>query len=517
MHLRAKVFLWVGGSIAILFSVTFVLLTSVLRADFLELERKAVQENVKRAEGMVVNKEDELAVKISDWSQWDDTYRFIEDQNQAYIDSNLQDETLLYLHLNVRAFVNNDGQIIFERSITDDGVVVPFPPVLRSALASGELLVTHSDLSHVSKGIFLVPDGGVLIVVARPITSSDGKAPARGTLLFGAYIDTAIAQQLSRLTNLDLDFHPFSDGALPSDFRTAKETLSTSADASYIVAENDEMTIAGFGVMDDIYGKPALIVKAATNREVYEKGQKSIWFFTKIMLIDGAVFIFVILLLSEQLALKKLLHLNKEVEAVSRSQDMQARLSIVGSDEFSQLAVSINRMLEALGSLQSKKKESEMRFRTVADTAPVMIWMVDTERRFTYFNKGWIDFTGRSVDQELGVGWLEGLYPEDRENFENLWKESFEKQLSFRLEYRLRRADGVFRWILTTGVPNYSPDHTFLGFLGASIDITERKESDERKERYIGEVERMNKVMIERELKMMELKKKIKELEKHND
>lgn len=516
MRLRLSVFLRVGVSIAVLFLIIHRLLTSVLNADFLDLERREVQDNVQRAEEMLANKEDELAVKASGWSQRDDTYRFIGDQNQAYIESNLNDESFLSLHINVMAFVDSENRIVFEKSIDDAGTVMPFPPELAAALVPGSPFLDHPSLVHVSKGLLPLPEG-VLVVASRPITSSVGTAPAQGTVLFGTYIDEAVTGQLSQLTHLELGFEPWASPALPSDFSEARKVLAGGSNAGFILPEADGKKIAGFGVMNDLYGRPVLLVKALSNRDVYEKGQTSLWFFTKLLLVEGVVFIVVILLLSEWLVLKKLLRLNREVDAISHSQDIRARVTLPGTDEFSQLADSINRMLTALGTLQSKKKESEMRFRTVADTAPVMIWMADETRGFTYFNKGWLTFTGRAVAQELGEGWFDSLYPEDRTRFEQAWREAFRLQAPFRVEYRLRRADGIFRWILTNGVPNYSSEQAFLGYLGASIDITERREADERKERYIGEVERLNRLMIERELKMMELKKRIQELETRHE
>ncbi|MDQ3399069.1 MAG: PAS domain S-box protein, partial [Deinococcota bacterium] len=120
-------------------------------------------------------------------------------------------------------------------------------------------------------------------------------------------------------------------------------------------------------------------------------------------------------------------------------------------------------------------RESEARFRTMADTAPVLIWMSGLDKRCTYFNKIWLDFTGRSVAQELGDGWREGVHPDDYECCLSSYAEAFDARQEFEMEYRLRRADGAYRWILDRGAPRFLTDGSFAGYIGSCIDITERK------------------------------------------
>lgn len=127
---------------------------------------------------------------------------------------------------------------------------------------------------------------------------------------------------------------------------------------------------------------------------------------------------------------------------------------------------------------QTALRESEERFRNMADTAPVMIWMADTEKRCTYVNKRWLDLTGRTIEEELGDSWLEGVHPEDYDGCVATYFSSFDERQPFEMEYRLRRGDGGYRWVYDTGIPRFSSDGTFLGYLGSAIDITERKESE---------------------------------------
>lgn len=120
-------------------------------------------------------------------------------------------------------------------------------------------------------------------------------------------------------------------------------------------------------------------------------------------------------------------------------------------------------------------RESEDRFRSLADAAPVLIWMADPDGRFTYFNRGWLAFTGRSLEEELGTGFVAGVHEEDREALPVALGRALDERAELSLEFRLRRHDGEYRWLLTSGAPRFSEDGAFLGFIGSCTDITARR------------------------------------------
>jgi PAS domain S-box-containing protein len=123
-------------------------------------------------------------------------------------------------------------------------------------------------------------------------------------------------------------------------------------------------------------------------------------------------------------------------------------------------------------------RESEERFRHVTDTAPMMVWMSGTDKLCNYFNKAWLNFTGRTMEEELGNGWLEGVYFDDLQRSLNTYVNAFDTRQTFQMEYRLRRFDGKYRWILDIGVPRFTPEGEFLGYIGSCIDIEDRKQAE---------------------------------------
>jgi len=122
--------------------------------------------------------------------------------------------------------------------------------------------------------------------------------------------------------------------------------------------------------------------------------------------------------------------------------------------------------------------ESEQRFRIMADTAPVFIWTAGMDKGFYYFNRPWLDFRGKTLEDELGYGWMKGIHPTDLALFIESYESTFDNRSEFSVEYRMKRFDGEYRWILNHGVPRYSGDGIFQGYIGSGIDITERKRNE---------------------------------------
>lgn len=145
----------------------------------------------------------------------------------------------------------------------------------------------------------------------------------------------------------------------------------------------------------------------------------------------------------------------------------------------------------------------EAQFRIMADNAPVMIWISGTDKLCYFFNQGWLNFTGRSMAEEYGNGWAEGVHPDDFDRCLKIYTDHFDLQKEFKMDYRLKRHDGAYRWILDHGVPRYTDSGEFAGFIGSCIDIEEKKQTEENLEKIVS-------------IRTRELQQAIHELERSN-
>jgi PAS domain S-box-containing protein len=133
-------------------------------------------------------------------------------------------------------------------------------------------------------------------------------------------------------------------------------------------------------------------------------------------------------------------------------------------------------------------RESEARFRNLADNAPVMVWVTDADGRCTYLSRSWYEFTGQTPETGLGFGWLDAAHPDDKEWSGKMFRDANARQEPFRLEYRLLRADGTYRWAIDAAAPRFGEDGTFLGYVGSVLDISDRKQVEEHRELLINEL-----------------------------
>lgn len=145
----------------------------------------------------------------------------------------------------------------------------------------------------------------------------------------------------------------------------------------------------------------------------------------------------------------------------------------------------VTQNITAHGKLTRQLEESEQRFKVIADTAPVMIWMCDENMKCTYVNAGWLRFTGREQEDELDYGWLEMMHPDDKENVVPLFRRNFAKQASFSMEYRLKDKQGDYRYVIHNAIPHIGPEGDFIGYLGGCADINTQKQMEIKKDEFL--------------------------------
>ncbi|MDP2695616.1 MAG: ATP-binding protein, partial [Gallionella sp.] len=212
---------------------------------------------------------------------------------------------------------------------------------------------------------------------------------------------------------------------------------------------------------------------------------------TKIMLYTSVGISMLVLLLVIYLSVSIYYAIIGSIRSLSNSADAFARgnlqeraeisthdeLRLIG-DSFNKMAGSFNVILEARKQAEVQLQERELQYRTLADSGQALIWASGTDKRCDYFNEVWLKFTGRSLEQELGDGWTEGVHPDDSRSCMDAYISAFDRREKFSMDYRLRRHDGEYRWVQDDGCPRYDSKGEFIGYIGYCLDVTDRKRAE---------------------------------------
>jgi signal transduction histidine kinase len=369
VKLRRKTLIFVAVVFLCSTALLYAALHNFLLANFAALETRDVRLDVDRALAALSSEVSTLNALNDDWASWDDTYVFMQDANLQYIHSNLVDSTFTALQINFVLFIDPGGHITFGKGFDwRQGAEIPIPQSLTSRFSPGSPLLVHADPASSASGILMLPEGP-LIVSARPILTSERQGPARGTLLMGRYLDATQTQHLATLTRLSLVILAYHDPQLPADFLAARTAFTS--DRPVAVRTLSENSIAGYALLKDIYGEPALLLRVDMLREIYAQGQAATRYVVIILLAIDLTFAVLALALLERSLLSRLAHLSAAVAQIGKSKDISARITMSGKDELTTLAQSINEMLDSLAQSEEKRRQSEK----ALEVANAQLWL----------------------------------------------------------------------------------------------------------------------------------------------
>jgi diguanylate cyclase (GGDEF)-like protein/PAS domain S-box-containing protein len=256
------------GPIGLLYGIT---LNSIL-GNSSQLEQRDARQNVERVVEDISRETVNLMSKSGDWANWDDAYNFMRDKNPNFVKSNITANAFLSLNLNFILFVDPTQRIVtgqgFDRIQAKS---IDIPDSLRSQLNSNGLLKPAAPNGNINAlGVLILPDNSLpLLLVSRQILTSETKGPSRGTLIFARYLDNYTISHPATTTKLSITIRRFDDPQLPPDFQTARTKLSQDRHAFISPLNNDE--ISGYTSVDDIYGKPALLLRVDTPRDIHKQ------------------------------------------------------------------------------------------------------------------------------------------------------------------------------------------------------------------------------------------------------
>jgi sensor domain CHASE-containing protein/HAMP domain-containing protein len=381
MALRNKTLLIIGLTLGALIVALGVILGTIVTRLFVNLETEFVKRNVTRAEEALLDEINKVNRNVGDWAPWDDTYFFVQpdvddETFQAYIGNNLYEDVFGNLDINVMLFFNADGEDVYAQSFdTDNWVFVEDESTAISAhlldhIAGNDTLIRHESAGSSLQGFILLPEYPTL-VASQPILRNDGSGyPGGGTLIMARYLDAGLIDTLAARTKLDVEIRRLDEGELPADIRAAQVQLASQDEGAIFVEaleggcfrdgdpeQLSEDCIAGYEILNDLYGEPGLIMRVAIPRDILQSWLNTFQLFGGVLVGVGLVFIVLTLVIIERLVLVRLARLSHGVDDIGASGDLNRRLEVDGTDELAGLAKDINKMLQDLQDSLNREKQ----------------------------------------------------------------------------------------------------------------------------------------------------------------
>jgi len=341
MQLRKKTILIFGITLLCLIAILYTTSQFILIESFKQLEEQDAKKNIERARDALFDDVNRLNSISGDYASRDDTYNYVQDGNEAFIEANVNPSALVNLRINFMLFYNISGHFLYGEGIDNENNKIDIPESFKYDLFTNNILLKHTDLNSSMRGIILLPEGPMLIA-SRPVITSGYKGPIMGTVIVGSFLDS---ERLSRITHLSLSYSRFDDPGT-SDFLSAIKILSPKKPI-FINPMSNEI-IAGYFLLNDIEGKPAIVIKSEIPRGIHLQGQNTMKYLMVSIIASGIIFGLVVLWLLEKNVLSRLAFLSSKVSVIGASGNLSVPLVIEGSDELSNLSRVINTMTTEL-------------------------------------------------------------------------------------------------------------------------------------------------------------------------
>ncbi len=355
MRIRPKTVIAVVVTLVVLVFALYLAMAASLDLEFQRAQAQNSRANIERVVTAYRSQVNSLRSLVTNWAYWDASYAFIQNRNTTYMHSNLNSASIRSLGLNVMIYLNPAYKVVYGTgfNISSDKKVA-LPPDLLNQLNANNPILHLRHLTSNNPG--LVEMGHRLLLLdASSILTSNATGPSRGELIFGRYVNAAMVASFRQLSGLPVAVALYPGNRDKGTFGPIPSDLSlTHAYSSRAISRDVNV---GFALLPNIYGRPVAVLEAKMHRTIYLEGLASLRFLVIALIIAGITFLVLILGLLDRMILSRVTRLYEGVQAVRSRDDLSLRMPVKGSDELSELASAINRMLTGLQeSLQREQK-----------------------------------------------------------------------------------------------------------------------------------------------------------------
>lgn len=354
-RLRTKIIL-IGLPVLLVGALAFYVTSSIfIMPGFQDIENQLATKNADRAVDILTERLNQLNQKAATWGNSDETYEFMSNHNQTYIANELGNVTLDHLNIDYMLFFNTSGKLVEMKHVLIDSpsmISLPIGQGIKDLFVPNSPLLQHSSPTDVHKGVLITADG-MIELVSRPIITSKGDGPIRGSVVFIKNMDTNVVQEMADITNLKLTFLSASD---PSLTKSAPAFPSKTVKGTRWISQPSSMQTQAFTTIPDVFGKPSLAVRVDMPRTVTQEGHSTVRKFLLVSLLVGILLLVTTVLLLNSLIISRVLNLSKQLTNFKSIQDNARAVSVGGNDEITKLAVAINDLLVRLHNTYDLRK-----------------------------------------------------------------------------------------------------------------------------------------------------------------
>ena len=450
-------------------------------SNFRELEQNDTLKNVERVQNAIAIQQKDLDYLVADWACWNESYRFVEDRNQRFINETIKNETLAVLKLNVLIYVNDSGSVVYAKAV-DIGTAKEQPvPKDLLKLIKDKTLLTKSE-NETIKG-FVLLDKDPMFISCHPILTTEYKGPMRGTLIFGRYFDKPLLDNFSNATRSSLSIYRV-DREMPPDFQTKLNNFSE-LPGRPIIEPLSEDKIAGYSEYKDISGQPVFIMRADFPRDLYLHGERTLNQMYFFLLLTGLMTGIGVKFALDRLFISRLIGIDDFVTKVRSEKDLSKRLTLKDNDELYRLSREINGMLNEIDLAEQELKAQEREKKVLLDSLIELVVFVNLNLNIIWANKAALEYMKMNLQEAVGVCLksapdISGPLSEYMQ-LEHIFVTGNKKSWEFTAK------DG--RVWFVQAIPVIDADGTIIGILETCREITERKAAEKLlQEKQIAEV-----------------------------
>jgi PAS domain S-box-containing protein len=459
------------------------------------IENKEAESNAQR---LIANLNIELQRINStdlDWSSWDDTYQFMENNNTAYINSNLQDQTIVSLRLNLMLFINQSRQSVFSKAFyAENQSIIHLQDAQISQITQNDFIYT--DDADQSKGGFILFGGTPMLVISRPILTSAGEGPAHGVLVMGCFLDKSEADIIEQAVGLPFETFAIGSSQMPADFQIASQSLSLKE--PIFAQVTNKTNVAGYVLLQDVSGTPIAITRVDSYRSAFSQVGNSLIYLLVSLAIVGSVIFLVTAFSLDKVVISRVRRLTDDVTKIDPKNEQRDYVYVKGTDELSNLGCKINVMITTIQdsrdelkkyaeTLETKVEErtlelkkNQEKLRSIFTASPDTILTVNLQNNITDGNKQMYESSGYSYGDLVGKPASAFLSEADYKRILQKLQENNENGRPIHYECSIIKRDrSTYPAELTMGSLRDSQGIPF-GYVVTIRDLTEKKELEKK-------------------------------------